>query len=901
MKSLFTFILFIICSSYSFGQFQKVSVQIIDDLQKYQPIDHLLNKKSTTKPTVCGGDTLQYGRYKASTLQGLNISKGYAIGQYYDAPGNVTISGFDFYAWQSSRTKDSVTIICRLYEAGKDTIPTGNPIRQTTIRVDSTFGSGQLSTIIKRINFQPYTTNKPFIITVECDDSVNRVAVVLSNWTSRDGDQEWLGCGTVAGVWYNFKNLNVGGVPLDCDAMLEPYVSYSHYADFTFKNCYNYLDSVRFVNTSSKFTFNRMYNRYSYFNLDYICQRWNYGNNPFYYNVVNGGTKYPSVQNVDISLISSIYGFTNPGRCDDTAVYRINYQPAQITTVGNTILCSGDSLDIAALGNAPMHWFRNNGDTTAFQIQNRYVSPPLTGNDTVFVRSINDMCFSTQKRIIGEVKTTPDQPTISDDNICLNSRANLTATTNVGIINWFVDSLASVPFFTGNIYETSSLTSDTTMYVQAQNFNCTSNGKVKITAHVSVDFAPQIPNTITDTSLCLLGGSINIKATSTNGDTIRWFNTPSGGTPVKIDENFTYTPINEGQSKIYVEAFDGRCASSRLSINLNVKHFPKISLEPFNEICEGDTASLKVAALKGNINWYANQNDIVPVYSGFELYNDLTTKSHTFFVEPFEGACIDTQRYAIELLVNPYGKISTNKTISTCRNKNLTLTASSTYGSITWYDDVDLTNALTTGNTLNLMNVEADKSYWLTSNNKGCISAPEKVTIKTIANTDATFDFQILGWRNVQFLARKGAQGTYKWDFEDAGNTKTGENITYIFTKDGSYNVRLIVENGSGCHDTSYRLITLTTVGLENQILSALQAFPNPFNNQINVQLSDKNKFVTFEIIDLSGRVAQLTEVYSNNGLFTCNTTKLAAGTYFLRLLVGDEVITKKIIKLATE
>jgi len=900
MKSISTFLFLLIISFYSFGQFQKVSVKIIDDLPKHQPTDHLLNKKSTTKPTTCTGDTLQYGRYKASTLQGLNVSKGYAIGQYYDAPGNVTVSGFDFYAWQSSRTKDSVTIVCRLYEAGKDTIPTGNPIRQTTIRVDSTFGTGQLSTLIKRINFAPYTTNKPFIITIECDDTINRVAVVMSNWTAGDGDQEWLGCGTVAGVWYNFKNLNVGGVALDCDAMLEPYVSYSHYADYNYKNCYNYLDSVKFVNTSSKFTFNRMYNRYSYYNLDYICQRWNYGNNFSYYSVINGGTKYPSVQNVDVTLISSIYGYSNGGRCDDTAVYRINYQPAQVTTVGNTILCSGDSLVVTALGNAPMHWFRKSSDTTAFQIMPRYASPALTTNDTVYVRSMNGICISTNNKVIGEVKTTPDEPAVQDDNICLNSSANLIATSNIGVINWFTDSLSTKPFFTGYIYETSILTTDTILFVQAQNFNCTSQGKVKIMANVSADFAPQNPITISDTTLCLLGGNIDIKATPANGDTIRWYNIPSGGKPLSTDETYTFSPQKEGQSKLYVEAFDGRCASSRLNINLNVKHFPKISLEPLNEICEGDTATLTVSSLNGNINWYSNKTDLLPIFTGPEFSNDLTTKSNTFYVEPFAGACIDTQRYAIVLVVNPYGKITTKNTVSTCRNTNLSLTGTTSFGTLTWYDNIDLNNVLANGNTLNLFNVDADNNYWVTSNNKGCISNPQKITIKTIANTDATFDFQILGWRNVQFLARKGAQGAYKWDFEDAGNTKQGENITYIFTKDGNYNVRLIVENGSGCHDTAFRLISLTTVGTNDVSLSTISTFPNPFNNEISVALSDKIKHATFHIIDINGRIVEQKTISSSNGLFSLNTESLAYGTYFLRVTQGDNIVTKKIIKIAT-
>lgn len=896
MKALLSILAFFILSSTAFSQFTPAPEKITDNFQKYGINNQQLFKKAPSNPTKCGGDTLQYGRYKASTLQGLNVLKGYALGQYFDAPGAVTISGFDFFAWQSSRTKDSVTIVCRLYEAGKDTIPVGNPIRQTTIKVDSTFGSGQLSTLLKRVSFTPYTTTKPFIITVESDDTINRVAVVLSNWTARDGEQEWLGCGTVSGVWYNFRNLNVGGNPLDCDVMLEPHVSFSHYADFSFKNCYNYFDSVKFINKSSPFTFNVMYNRYAYFGLTYYCQRWNYGDNPFYYYQIDGGTKYTTPQNQDITLISSIFAYSNGNRCDDTVKYRLNYQPAKVAIYGNTSLCSGDSLDITALGNAPMNWYRKDTDTIAFQINPRYVSPPLKSNDTVFVKSINEKCVSLKTRIIGEVQETPDDPLVQDDSICLNSSANLIATTNVGNVEWFTDSMGITPFYTGSVYKTSNLNSDTILYVQSRNFNCVSHKRVPVTAFVSADFAPEAPVTTTDTFVCLLNGVLTLKANSNKGDTIRWYNVPSGGKPVQIQGDYQFTPAKEGSSYVYVDAFDGRCPSSRIPLHINVMHFPKISYQDKNEICQGDTATLVVSALKGSVKWYLNKADAVEIYDGLTLKNEETTKSHIFYAEPYDGACADTQRYAIELVVNPYGNITTKTNVNSCRERSLTLNATTDAGTILWYDSEILDNELAGGNTFLIPNVDKDYAFWVVSNNKGCISKPTKISVSSIAKTDATFDYQILGWRNVQFLARKGGQGTYKWDFDDKGNTKTGENISYIFTSDGNFNVRLIVENGSGCHDTTYRLITLNTVSATHSRLQMVNLFPNPFSNYLTLKLNGGELITDFAITDISGRSISVPFTTSNNTL-VFDTQEIKPGIYFATVKLGTNIKTIKLIK----
>ncbi|MGQ9864590.1 MAG: T9SS type B sorting domain-containing protein, partial [Bacteroidia bacterium] len=42
---------------------------------------------------------------------------------------------------------------------------------------------------------------------------------------------------------------------------------------------------------------------------------------------------------------------------------------------------------------------------------------------------------------------------------------------------------------------------------------------------------------------------------------------------------------------------------------------------------------------------------------------------------------------------------------------------------------------------------------------------------------------------------------TYNWDLGD-GNTSTQSSLTHVYTRQGQYSIRLIVENGKGCRDT---------------------------------------------------------------------------------------------------
>jgi hypothetical protein len=225
----------------------------------------------------------------------------------------------------------------------------------------------------------------------------------------------------------------------------------------------------------------------------------------------------------------------------------------------------------------------------------------------------------------------------------------------------------------------------------------------------------------------------------------------------------------------------------------------------------------------------------------------------------------------------------------------LTLNGSTTVGFLQWFADVDLTTPAAIGNQWKIKDVTADFKAWVNSNHEGCISQPTEIQVSTIANTDATFDFQILNWRNVQFLARKGAQGVYNWNFDDNGNTKNGENITYIFTKDGTFNVRLIVTNGSGCYDTAYRLITLNTVSTPNIEKQKITVYPNPFTESLQVYL---NQGESLRLMDARGQVVLHSPLKSVElGIREINTETCKPGFYFLEVSSADQRRTVRLIK----
>ncbi|MCB9246579.1 MAG: PKD domain-containing protein [Flavobacteriales bacterium] len=770
------------------------------------------------------------------------------MGQYYEAPDTVTISGFDFYAWQTMRSSAKVTIYCHLFEAGKDSLPSGSPIRSDTIVVDSTFGSGQLTTIRKRALFKPYKTNKPYILVIENRDSV-RVGIVSNSYTARDGDQEYLGCGTVGFRWYNFRNLNIGGTPLDCDMALEPHVTYSFYNDFDFKDCYDYRDTMKFKNTSSGFVKSKMYNRYAIFNIERFCHYWDFGDG-FRNYMVEGERKYNSARNAEVRLYTSHYALRGNQVCRDTTVKQLYFQPTEISFSGNANLCSGESAVITANTNGEVKWFNNYADTTSIAEGPLYGKADMQQNDTIHAQSYNGECKTNRRSYLIRVTKTPQLPTVSNDSVCTGAKANLSASSDLGTIYWFTDSMASNTVFQGDVLEIGPLKNDTFFFVRAFNGKCVLPGSVKVGASVGADFAPLAPQVITDTSICLLDGPITLHATAANS--IRWFSVPGGGNPIQNGSNLSFTPTGRGVFYRYVDAFDGRCPSSRVPVRIEVGHFGQFKSVPLDSVCQGDSFTIRISDLTGNTYWYDDISSNTPIHTGSSLFLNQVVDPLTYYLQPFDGICLDTMKHAVSLDVIPIGEVlrsDIDKEVCSGTEPQVNLEVSA--GVVKWFD-AGAPNPRQIGSRLRLGKIETSYSGNYVIDNMGCLSEPTLFDIGVLPTPDAVYDYQVNSWRLVEFAARYSGKGTYAWDFDENGITANGKEASHRFASDGTFNVQLIIENDLGCSDTSIKSIVINTVGIE-ELTGQFSLYPNPAKGEVQIK-STRQAFVGISLLNTNGQ-----------------------------------------------
>lgn len=263
--------------------------------------------------TTCGPDSLQYALFKANGLQGLRIYNASATGagQYFDNPGTVSISGFSFYGYSIDTSIFTVPLTCAIYQAGPDSLPMGGPLATTTFNLDTTFGTGALSTLRRNVNFSaPVSVTGAYIVAYE-NGSSNQIVGVCNDFNGPDGAGEYLGVVRLGTAYTQGYNVAIGAVPFDADWLIEPHVTYDLTASFNSVDCYEVGTAVTLTNTSSAFNGNRMYSVPAAFGLEQIQYTWDFGDGSPAVNAIDTFATYGTGgMSYTVSLTDSLFGWT---------------------------------------------------------------------------------------------------------------------------------------------------------------------------------------------------------------------------------------------------------------------------------------------------------------------------------------------------------------------------------------------------------------------------------------------------------------------------------------------------------------------------------------------------------------------------------------------------------------
>ena len=200
-------------------------------------------------------------------------------------------------------------------------------------------------------------------------------------------------------------------------------------------------------------------------------------------------------------------------------------------------------------------------------------------------------------------------------------------------------------------------------------------------------------------------------------------------------------------------------------------------------------------------------------------------------------------------------------------------------------------------------NLPGNDTLWLFGTSGTCKDSAIGV-IKVDSLPDAHYSVAELKGTSYLFSAKDKNLSSYNWNFGD-GKTGTGDTITHKYVEDSTYSVSLKVKNNSGCtsiYDSS--LNVLTGIKAVSSSLISLQIYPNPFSNILTVSYSlPKLSDVQISIVNVNGRlIAKLTDEKQISGIhhiqFDVAKYNCSTDVYYLKLVTGDGVITKKIIQI---
>lgn len=237
--------------------------------------------------------------------------------------------------------------------------------------------------------------------------------------------------------------------------------------------------------------------------------------------------------------------------------------------------------------------------------------------------------------------------------------------------------------------------------------------------------------------------------------------------------------------------------------------------------------------------------------------------------------------------------------ISVCSNELLDLDVMNYAENIQWYQDSNLLF----GDTLPTLTVSLEGNYWVEyTDQNGCkaqsnfanvteVPAPAVPTFSSASN--------VLTLNNLDNLP---TNYSIEWYLE--GNIiedSTGTSL--VIWESGEYTV-VVIDEDSGCSTPfTFGAAFDPTLSSEevNILQSQIRVFPNPTSGQFWVSMDfDESKTVEYEIFDVTGKLVLRSPISENINSTTKNIdlTNFEEGTYLLRMIVDDLVVTKRIVKL---
>ncbi len=394
-------------------------------------------------------------------------------------------------------------------------------------------------------------------------------------------------------------------------------------------------------------------------------------------------------------------------------------QSPDITIVTPQETCFGESIILTAdTSSNVVRWYNSEDAETSMFIGNPFVTTPE--ETTTFWVEAESLEGCISERIPVEVLVHP-LPTFTFDTpnpICTGSSTNIDITTATNIVNWYENEFDTTPIFTGNPFTTPNLTETTSYWVEVESDESCTSERQEIIVEVTDEIIPEFTQVVPQCE----GNSFTLPNTSNNGITGTW--SPA---------------IDNTQTTIYTFHPDsGQCAAENVTMTVQIVPIPELTLPTLPEICSGETISITVSTTNGIINWYEDELDTTPIFTG-AIYSIEPTTTTTIWVEAIDGNCPST-RESITITVNELPTITANPSNPVCVGNSVELSVTTNGTTVNWYTSSIGTTPIFTGNPFTTPNLTETTIYYVESiNSNNCTS--ERIEVQATVTNEIIPEF----------------------------------------------------------------------------------------------------------------------------------------------------------------
>ncbi len=576
-----------------------------------------------------------------------------------------------------------------------------------------------------------------------------------------------------------------------------------------------------------------------------------------------------------------------------TVMKLCNAYTANVTSTTPGTLCGTGAINLSASSSAGnLRWYNAPTNGQYLITGSILTTPVLTATTTYSVAAYDiNGCSSPRTSVVATVNAIPSITTNTPGSRCGTGSVSLSATTSIGTIQWFASATGGSSLATGSSFNTPSISTTTTYFVEANNNGCLSTSRTSIVATVNT-----IPTLGVGLGAFRCGpGSLDISTSSfPSGSTVTWFAANTGGSSLATGNTFT-TPSISNTITYYAEAnFNGCVSASRQALVAEVRTVPTVTSSAGGEICNEGTVNLSATTSSGSQpRWYDVQTGGTSLSSSNSFTTPTINATKTYYIEALQNGCASTPRTAVIATIKPYPSLNVSD-VSRCDAGTVSFEAAST-GVVSWFATSTGGSSLGTGVNYTTPVISVTTPYFAQATLNGCIT-PARVQVQAIIVPTPTQPTITQNNANIEapVLTSSATTGNqwYKNDVAITGAT----NATYTITDAGAYKVQV---NNSGCLSPFSTLVNYVITGLELPSENMLTLYPNPVADELVINLNgfDVDKLVNVAIMDVMGRTLSQSSALGEE-VIRVKVSGYHTGQYLVLAQQGNRRMVRSFIKL---